>query len=110
MYVWGTFSHDDGKPAFLVPHQAVMRTAQGGASVFLVGADNKLVSVPVTTDETNGTNWVVRGNDKFYDGAKLVVEGGERALVPLKPGAVVTPVPFGEKDKPAGASAGASAK
>lgn len=91
-YVRVRFEYDDGKTAFLIPQQAVLRDAKTAApSVFVVDGENKISSVSVHGSEASGPNWVVREGD-FKDGMKVVVEGGQRAMVRLAPGASVVPV------------------
>lgn len=72
--------------AILVPQVAVRRNAQGEASVFLVGDDNKIVVQKVVAPRTVGTNWLVASGLK--PGDRVVVDGIQKA----RPGALVKPV------------------
>jgi membrane fusion protein (multidrug efflux system) len=91
MYMWGEFSYHGGEKAFLIPQQAVIRNPDG-AAVGIVGDDNKYLVISIQLTETSGPNWVIRGNAALRDGQKLIVDGGQRAAVSLKPGAIVKPV------------------
>ncbi|MDR2844997.1 MAG: efflux RND transporter periplasmic adaptor subunit [Puniceicoccales bacterium] len=91
MYVWGRFEYDDGSKAFLIPQQAVMRNGKS-AAVYVIGADNKVVLLPLASSEVRGSNQVVRGNG-LKAGDKIVVEGAQKAI-PLPPGTVVKSVPW----------------
>ncbi|MDR1498022.1 MAG: efflux RND transporter periplasmic adaptor subunit [Puniceicoccales bacterium] len=103
MYVWGSFEYDSGKPAFLLPTQAVIRDAKG-AFIYTV-VDGKLVPVPFESNETNGSNWVVRNGLK--EGTIVVVDGNQRIATPLAPGVPVKTVPWkNAPTPPAPATAG----
>ncbi|MEA1672511.1 efflux RND transporter periplasmic adaptor subunit [Nitrospirillum sp. BR 11163] len=69
--------------AMLVPQQAVVRGADGGTTVWVVGQDNKATVRPVTTTQAQGDKWVVTGG--LNAGDRVVVEGVQR----LRPGADV---------------------
>ncbi|MBB6254509.1 efflux RND transporter periplasmic adaptor subunit [Nitrospirillum iridis] len=71
--------------AFLVPQQAVVRGGDGSATVWVVGADNKVSVRPVTTTQAQGDKWVVTGG--LSAGDRVVVVGVQR----LRPGAEVKP-------------------
>ncbi|WP_049974299.1 efflux RND transporter periplasmic adaptor subunit [Azospirillum sp. B4] len=71
--------------AMLVPQQAVVRGADGGTTVWVVGQDNKATVRPVTTTQAQGDKWVVTGG--LNAGDRVVVEGVQR----LRPGAEVKP-------------------
>lgn len=73
--------------AILIPQQAVTRDTRGQATVFVIGADNKLQARTLQAPRTVGTNWLVTGGVK--PGERVVVEGPPT----LQPGASVTPVP-----------------
>lgn len=80
-----------------VPQRAVMQS-RNGASVYVVDAEGKVESRPVTTGGFSGTDWVIASG--LHAGEQVIVEGLQKA----KPGAVVKPVPFGAS-APAAASA-----
>ncbi|MBO9536982.1 efflux RND transporter periplasmic adaptor subunit [Herbaspirillum sp.] len=79
--------------ALVVPQQAVMRDLNG-ASVFVVGADDKVAVRPVKTGSAQGNNWQIL--DGLKEGDRVIVEG----LQKVKPGAPVKPVQW----NPAGAA------
>jgi RND family efflux transporter MFP subunit len=76
------------KDALLVPQRAVAEL-QGRKLIALVGADNKVSIVPISTGETVGEMWVVTGPLK--PGDKVVAEGIQK----VRDGITVNPVPFG---------------
>lgn len=86
MFVRATFSQGTDNNAYLVPQQAVTRDAKGGATLFVVGPDNKAMQRTVTADRSTGSNWVVTAGLKAGD--KVIVQG----LANVKPGAAVKPV------------------
>jgi membrane fusion protein (multidrug efflux system) len=73
--------------AITVPQQAVLRNPEG-ATVMVVGADNKVSPRPVTADRAEGDAWIVSAGLK--GGERIIVEGFQKA----KPGASVNPVPW----------------
>ncbi|MFM9435885.1 membrane fusion protein, multidrug efflux system [Janthinobacterium sp. CG_23.3] len=87
MYVRARLEQAVQEAAITVPQQAVVRNPEG-ASVMLVGADNKVTPRPVTADVAQGNLWVVSAGLK--GGERIIVEGFQKA----KPGAVVKPVPW----------------
>jgi membrane fusion protein (multidrug efflux system) len=99
MYVRARLDQGVSDAAITVPQQAVVRTPEG-SSVLIVGADNKVISQPVTATANDGQNWVVSSGLK--GGERIVVEGFQKA----KPGAVVTPQPW---KGPAGGAPAAAA-
>jgi membrane fusion protein (multidrug efflux system) len=100
MYVRARLEQGISDAAITVPQQAIVRTNEG-ASVLIVGADNKVVSQPVVANANEGNNWVVSSGLK--GGERIVVEGFQKA----KPGAVVNPQPW--KGPVGAAPAGAQA-
>ena len=58
--------------AFLVPQQAVMRSAKGD-TLFVVTADNTVQARPVTVGGRNGQNWIITSGLK--DGERVMVDG-----------------------------------
>ncbi|MGV7209082.1 efflux RND transporter periplasmic adaptor subunit [Oxalobacteraceae bacterium A2-2] len=87
MYVRARLDQGVNEAAITVPQQAVVRGADG-ASVLVVGADNKVASVPVTTGGAQNGSWVISSGLK--GGERVVVEGFQKA----KPGATVNPSPW----------------
>jgi membrane fusion protein, multidrug efflux system len=78
------------KNALLVPQRAVTEM-QGRYLIAVVGADNKVIILPVTAGERVGQQWVVTG--KLKAGDRVVAEGIQK----VREGVVVNPVPFVEK-------------
>jgi len=87
MFVRASFSQAINTKAFLVPQAAVSRDPKGNATVFVVGADNKVAQKPVTADRTDGANWVVTAG--LNPGDKVIVQGTSK----LKPQMQVKPMP-----------------
>jgi len=91
---------------FLLPQQAVTRTAQGD-TVLVVGEGNKPGPRPVTIRQAQNGQWLVTGGLKAGD--RVIVDGFQKMFVP---GAPVTPVPWtpvGTKAASAPATASAPA-
>jgi membrane fusion protein (multidrug efflux system) len=87
MYVRARLEQGVNDAAITVPQQAIVRTNEG-STVLIVGADNKVVSQPVTANANDGNNWVVSAGLK--GGERIVVEGFQKA----KPGTTVNPQPW----------------
>ena len=85
--------------AFLLPQQAVTRTAQGD-SVLVVGEGNKPLPRPVKVGSAQNGQWVVSAG--LAAGDRVIVDGFQKMMVP---GAPVSPVPWA----PPGAAPAASA-
>lgn len=83
------------KNALTVPQRAVLRDATGAATVFVIGAGNKVEPRNLTLGPAMGSDWLVA--EGLKDGDKVVVEGGQK----LQPGMEVAP----EEWKPADAAA-----
>ncbi len=97
MYVRARLEQAVKEAAITVPQQAVVRNPEG-ASVLVVGADNKVVPRTVVADTAQGDSWIISSG--LVGGERVIVEGLQKA----KPGSVVKPVPW----QP-GAAAGAFA-
>jgi membrane fusion protein (multidrug efflux system) len=89
--------------ALTAPVRAVQHGADGGASVMLVDAQNKVVLAPIQTGSQQGDKWVVTSGLKAGD--RIIVDGLQKA----EPGVVVAPVPF-EAAAPSPAPAPAAAR
>ncbi|MFO1271935.1 MAG: efflux RND transporter periplasmic adaptor subunit [Rubrivivax sp.] len=88
---------------FLIPQQAVTRTAQGD-TVLVVGEGNKPGPRPVKVSGQVGGQWIV--TDGLKPGEKVIVDGFQKMFVP---GAPVTPVPWQPgASAPAGGAAAAA--
>jgi membrane fusion protein, multidrug efflux system len=78
------------KDALVVPQRAVA-DLQGRSLIAVVGADNKVEIIPVTTGEPYGQQYVISG--KVTAGQRVVAEGIQK----VRGGALVKPVPYAEK-------------
>ena len=87
MYVTAQFAQAVQTAAILVPQQAVSRTPQGDATLFVVGPGNRAVRRTVVADRTQGADWVV--TQGLAPGEKVITQG----LASLKDGAQIKPVP-----------------
>ncbi|MCA0425513.1 MAG: efflux RND transporter periplasmic adaptor subunit [Proteobacteria bacterium] len=83
----------------LAPQRAVTRDPRGQATVYVIGDGNKIEPRILTTNRTQGADWIVEKG--LNAGDRLVMDGFQR----IRPGAVVNPVPFGA---PAAAPAAAN--
>jgi membrane fusion protein, multidrug efflux system len=87
MFVRARFVQSVNTRAYLVPQAALRREPNGGASVFVVGPNNRAIQRNVVADRTQGADWVVtRG---LADGDRIITQGGAR----LRARALVPPVP-----------------
>lgn len=73
--------------AILVPQQAVFRSTDGSARVWLLDAEDKVSPRAIETDRAVGNAWLVTAGLK--PGDRIVVEG----LQKIRPGSKVVPVP-----------------
>jgi membrane fusion protein, multidrug efflux system len=72
--------------AILVPQDGVTHERNGGATVLVVGADNKVKQQTVDASRTFGRSWVIESGLK--DGDRVIVSGTQR----VQPGTVVRAV------------------
>jgi len=72
--------------AVLLPQRAVVRTADGGATVWVVGADDTVAPRPVTVGPAVGERWLIESG--LGAGDRVVSEGIQK----IRPGAKVRPV------------------
>ncbi len=98
---------DTQKEALLVPQRAVT-DVQGRSLVAVVGTDNKVSMRPVSVGEPVGQEWVIQGliQGSVKAGDRVVAEGIQK----VRDGAVVNPVPFGEKPADKAVAPAAKAK
>ncbi len=102
MYVRARLEQGVDSAAITVPQQAVVRSPEG-SSVWIVGADNKVLAQPVVATANEGQNWIVSSGLK--GGERIVVEGFQKA----KPGATVNPQPWKAPSATAAAATAAPA-
>lgn len=94
MFVRAVFAQAIETNAFLVPQQAVSRDPQGNATLWLVGANNKVKQRTVQTVRAEGSNWVVTGG--LRPGDKVITQG----TADLSDNATVRPVPANTPQQP----------
>lgn len=97
MYVRTRLEQAVNETGIAVPQQAVVRGPEG-ATVLVVGADNKVTSQPVKVDAAQDGRWIIGSGLK--GGEKIIVEGFQKA----KPGGIVAPTPW--QGPPAGNAPG----
>ncbi|WP_295855107.1 efflux RND transporter periplasmic adaptor subunit [uncultured Xylophilus sp.] len=105
LYVRVRLEQAQATNAFLLPQQAVTRSAEGD-TVTLVGADGKLAKRKVTLGDSKEANWVVL--DGLKAGEQVMVDGFQK-LQMMPPGAPVKPVPWKAPAPRQDAAAAASA-
>ncbi len=93
MFVRAQFAQAIDTSAFLVPQQAISRDPKGNATLFVVGADDKVQERKVKAERTQGAYWVV--TDGLKAGDKVVTQG----LANLRPGQSVRAVPANSPQK-----------
>lgn len=93
MFVRAQFAQAIDTSAFLVPQQAISRDPKGNATLFVVGADDKVQERKVRAERTQGAYWVV--TDGLKAGDKVVTQG----LANLRPGQSVRAVPANSPQK-----------
>ncbi len=89
MFVRATLAQATQHNAILAPQQGVSRDPKGGATVFVVGPDDKAQLKTVVADRTVGTDWLVTSG--LNPGDKVITEGLDK----VKPKQSVHPVPAG---------------
>ena len=109
MFVRASFAQSIDTDAFLVPQQAVNRDPKGGATVMLVGPNNKAIQRNVKADRAQGAYWVITAGLKAGDkvitqGLSKVMPGGQIKAVPANTKEVIQ-APQG-KDKQSGQAKG----
>jgi len=83
MFVRAAVSQGVRQSVMRVPAPSVTRNAQGGATVLLVGADNKIQLRTVRTSQLVDGHWLVE--DGLKEGERVVLGSGQK----LKPGMTV---------------------
>lgn len=87
MYVRARLEQAINDTAIAVPQQAVVRGPEG-ATVLVVGKDNKVTSQAVKADAAQDGRWIISSGLK--GGERIIMEGFQKT----KPGGTVTPVPW----------------
>jgi len=105
-YVRVRLSQAELPAGFLLPQQAVTRSAQGD-TVLVVGEGDKPAPRSVTVGSSQDGRWIV--TDGLKPGDRVIVDGFQK-LAMIPPGAPVSPVPWQPPGSaPAGPPAAASA-
>ena len=105
-YVRVRLSQAELPAGFLLPQQAVTRSAQGD-TVLVVGEGDKPAPRSVTVGSSQDGRWIV--SDGLKPGDRVIVDGFQK-LAMIPPGAPVSPVPWQPPGSaPAGPPAAASA-
>ncbi len=86
MFVHATLDEGVNNKAMLVPEVGVTHDAKGQPMALIVDAGNKVEQRTLTTNRTEGTNWVVEGGIK--PGDRVIVSGVQK----IQPGMVVKTV------------------
>jgi membrane fusion protein, multidrug efflux system len=102
-YVRVRLSQAELPAGFLLPQQAVTRSAQGD-TVLVVGEGNKPSPRPVTLGSSQNGLWIITGG--LQPGDRVIVDGFQKMFVP---GAPVNPVPWTPPGSAPAASAAAAA-
>jgi membrane fusion protein, multidrug efflux system len=102
-YVRVRLSQAELPAGFLLPQQAVTRSAQGD-TVLVVGEGNKPAPRPVTLGSSQDGLWII--TDGLKPGDRVIVDGFQKMFVP---GAPVAPVPWTPPGSAPAASAAAAA-
>ncbi|WP_440978195.1 efflux RND transporter periplasmic adaptor subunit [Sphingomonas pseudosanguinis] len=93
MFVRARFAQAIDTSAYMVPQQAVSRDPKGNATLFVVGANDKVEERKVRAERTQGAFWVV--TDGLKAGDRIVTQG----LNNLRPGQSVRAVPADSPQK-----------
>ena len=87
MFVRARLEEGTHPEALLVPQRGLRRDAQGRASVWVVGADERVEVRPVTAPRSIGDKWLI--TEGLAPGDRVIVEG----LQKVRPGSEITVVP-----------------
>ncbi len=93
MFVRAVVSEGVKEKAILVPQQSVSRDPKGNPLAYVVGAESKVEQRMLTLDRAIGNQWLVTSG--LAAGDRVIVEGMQK----IRPGTVVTEVPFTEEQK-----------
>lgn len=85
LFVRALITGETSEPGTMIPQQAVQRRPDGGAYIWVVGADETVSQKDVSLLRAVGDQWLL--NAPLEDGTRVVVEG----LQKIRPGAKVVP-------------------
>jgi membrane fusion protein, multidrug efflux system len=88
MFARGRLEQAVDQAALTVPQRALMRGADGSATVLVVNATNTVEVRVIQAEATRGDKWIVSGG--LAPGERVIVEGLQKAM----PGRSVKAVPF----------------
>ncbi|MBN2427804.1 MAG: efflux RND transporter periplasmic adaptor subunit [Deltaproteobacteria bacterium] len=88
MFVRAVIQEGVNQQGILVPQQAVSRDPKGTPLVLVVDETNKVNTRVVSVDRAIGDQWLIQSG--LQPGERIIVEGIQK----VRPGAVVTTVPF----------------
>lgn len=94
MYVRARIKQGIDSDAIAVPQQAIQRTDDGRAEVWLVRADDTVMRQPVEVGPVVGQNWLIR--DGLKAGERVVVDGVQKITVGAKVKPLDQTPPHGE--------------
>lgn len=103
MFVRAQLETGIDEKAITVPQVGVSRNQKGEATAMILNKENKVEQRILTTNGTNGTNWLVTSG--LAAGDRVIVEG----LQKIKPGAPAVAVPAAAPAAQGGAQGGAPA-
>jgi len=98
MFVRARLQQAVNEEALAVPQQAVQRSTDG-ASVLVVGAEDKVEVRMIKTTSSQGDKWII--GEGLKAGDRVIVEG----LQKIRPGMPVKPVAWKKADKSAASQA-----
>jgi membrane fusion protein (multidrug efflux system) len=98
MFVRIRFPEADAENVISIPQRAVLAGTQG-QFVMVVGAEDKVMPMPVTTGEMAGEDFIIA--EGLKGGERVIVNGLQKA----RPGTVVKPVPLDTQKQDASAPA-----
>jgi membrane fusion protein (multidrug efflux system) len=73
LFVRARIAEGDIDQALLIPQRSLVRTPNGEATVWVVGADNTVTSRPVQVGPAVGNDWLIRGG--LEAGDRIVTDG-----------------------------------
>ncbi|CAM3213826.1 efflux RND transporter periplasmic adaptor subunit [Methylobacterium mesophilicum] len=82
MYVRARIKQGIDSDAIAVPQQAIQRTEDGRAEVWLVRADDTVMRQPVEVGPVVGQNWLIR--DGLKAGERVIVDGVQKITAGVK--------------------------
>ncbi|WP_153101033.1 efflux RND transporter periplasmic adaptor subunit [Paraburkholderia hayleyella] len=91
MFVRARIEEGMNERAFLVPQVGITHDQKGQPVALIVGADNKVVSRPLVTTGTSGSNWIVESG--LNPGDRVIVQGTDKVRPGMQVKAVAAQLP-----------------